>query len=40
MVIQIVSKWQIELVMNGEIHVYWDIVCIELRIIYRAITQL
>ena len=29
MVIQIVSNWQIEPVMNGEIHVYWD-VCIEL----------
>ena len=28
-VIQIKSKWQIEPVMNGEIHVYWD-VCIEL----------
>ena len=30
MVIQIVSKWQIEPMMNGEIHVYWDVVCIEL----------
>ena len=28
-VIQIMSEWQIEPVMNGEIDVYWD-VCIEL----------
>ena len=28
MMIQIVSKWQIEPVMNGEIHVCWDVVCI------------
>ena len=40
MVIQIMSKWQIEPVMNGEIHVYWDIVCIELWAMNYAITQL
>ena len=39
MVIQIVSKWQIEPVMNGEIHVYWD-VCIKLWVMNCAITQL
>ena len=28
MVIQIVSKWQIEPVINGEIRVYWDVIYI------------
>jgi len=40
MVIQIVSKWQVEPKMNGEIHVYWDVVCIELWAINYVITQL
>ena len=35
-VIQIVSKWQIESLMNGEIHAYWVVVCIEL--IYELAT--
>jgi len=39
-VIQIMSNWQIEPVMNGEIHVHWDIVCIELWAMNYAITQL
>ena len=39
-VIQIVSKWQIKPVMNGEIHVYWDFVCIELWVMNCAITQM
>ena len=37
-VIQIVSKWQIEPMMNGEIRVDWDVVCIE--IMNCDITQL
>jgi len=37
--IQIMSMRQIKPVMNGEIHVYWD-VCIELWAMNRAITQL
>jgi len=40
MVIQIVSKWQIKPVMNGEIHVYWDVVYTELWVMNCEITKL